>query len=362
MRDVESGDTSMTRTRRAFVSPLATWFPTDAAIRRFRRTALSREATVLPPRDDAWRRLVPGFERTLAFIDRGLPFHVVAERDHDRSPDPARLRAALHDAATVLVPQAHQVLPRLARLSVALRATLFGPLREECSYLFVVEGRGREAMGLHHDGDTDGVWLQVHGRRTVTLGPPVPRGTPEALASGVPQRGRGWSTIELPPGALFYLPPRTPHRVVCHGRSLAVSLTWGPRVERRHAGRTPLARSRALAEGLTVWDVASGKAEPWPPDATPGTLWTQVPAVAGALHRRRSTFTLRTADDELTLPASMHALASRLAAMPRLDVADLDAAQASLQPLLDAGILADEDVPLVVTPDDPAALDGWRFT
>lgn len=70
---------------------------------------------------------------------------------------------------------------------------------------------------------------------------------------------------------------------------------------------------------------------------------------------------LRTPDDELALPASAHAIASKLAAMPCIEVSELVRAGASLQPLLDAGILAGEDVPLTVTPGDPAALDGWRF-
>src|SRR5688572_24447848 len=104
---------------------------------------------------------------------------------------------------------------------VALRAALLGPAREECSFLFLVEGRGREGMGLHHDGEVDGVWIQLEGRRTVTLGPPVSRGAPEELDT-VPDT-RGWQTLSLSPGSLLYLPARTPHRVVCHERSLALT-------------------------------------------------------------------------------------------------------------------------------------------
>jgi hypothetical protein len=34
---------------------------------------------------------------------------------------------------------------------------------------------------------------------------------------------------------------------------------------------------------------------------------------------------------------------------------------AGLAPLLEAGILGPRDLPLRIRPDDPAALDGWRF-
>jgi hypothetical protein len=45
--------------------------------------------------------------------------------------------------------------------------------------------------------------------------------------------------------------------------------------------------------------------------------------------------------------------------MPRLSRAG--ALAAGLGPLLDAGILGPRDLPLRIRPDDPGALDGWRF-
>src|SRR5204863_268051 len=83
---------------------------------------------------------------------------------------------------------------------IALRAELLGARREECSFLFLVEGHGRAGMGLHHDGEVDAFWLQLEGRRTVTLGPPVAPRTRLDL----PQRrdtGSGWRTLDLPPGS-----------------------------------------------------------------------------------------------------------------------------------------------------------------
>src|SRR5262249_33510213 len=90
-------------------------------------------------------------------------------------------------------------------------------------------------------GEVDAVWIQLEGRRTITLGPPVPPGTPEELPPSYARRRAGpWSTFELAPGTLFYMPPRTPHRVVYFERSAALSLTWGAR--RRAAGGAGAAR------------------------------------------------------------------------------------------------------------------------
>ncbi|MBI1736609.1 MAG: hypothetical protein HYR51_15680 [Candidatus Rokubacteria bacterium] len=322
------------------VSPLATWFPTDAAVARFRRTRLGRTSIVLAPRDESWRRLAPPFERLVELAHAGLPFHVAADRRQGRAPDRDRLRDALAGGATVFLPQAHQVLPRVARLMVALRGALLGPFRDAASYLFLVEGRGREGMGLHHDGDVDAFWLQLDGRRTVTLGPPVARGTPEELDA--PARGRGWRTLALAPGSLLHVPARTPHRVVCHERSLALTLTW----------------ARARRRGNTDWDVASGRAEPWPPDRAADRLWAQVPVTAGPLDRRRRAFTLSTPEGRARVPAAAHAVASRLAPMPAVR---LRADDARVAPLVALGVLADEDLPLVVVPQDPSTLDGWTF-
>jgi len=245
------------------------------------------------------------------------------------------------------MPQAHQVLPRVARLMASLRATLFGPGREETSCLFIVNGKGRQGMGLHHDGEVDSVWVQLEGRRTVTTGPQVPRGTRADLDEGI--IGRGWSTRRLEPGSLFYMPPRTPHRVVCHGRSLALSLTWKTR-------KKPLRGARAAA-AVTAWDVAAGRAAPIP-RASRNRVWTQVPVFAGPVDRKRGVFALWLPGGVVTLPAQAHALASRLGAMPWIKRTELGR---GAQALLDAGILGPRDLPLRIIPRNPRALDGWRF-
>ena len=324
------------------VTPLDTWFAGPAALRRFRQRWLGRAPVVLRPRDRAWRRIAPGFTACVAMATTGLPFQIVADRRYDRAGDPRRLRQALAAGATVFLPQVHQVLPRLARLMVALRAGLLGPGREACAFLFLVGGRGRRGMGLHHDGAVDSFWLQLAGRRTVTLGPPVRPGTPADLDERRAGRG-GWRTLELAPGTLFHLPPFTPHAVVCHGRSLALSLTWS----RRHA--------RVGAAAAPEWDVAAGRAVPRPRPRR-GRFWTQVPVVAGPA-RRAGRFPLRIAGGgTLVLPARLHPLARRLALMPWLAGAPV-----RLAPLVAHGILAPEDLPLRVVPADPRALDGWRF-
>jgi hypothetical protein len=298
----------------------------------------------LRPHDSAWRTLAPDFDRALGLIDAGVPYQVAAERHHDRRPDRAKVRGALASGATVFLPQAHQVLPRVARLMVALRSALLGAAREECSFLFLVEGRGREGMGLHHDGDVDGVWIQLEGRRTVTLGPPVARGAPEELDTVA--GARGWQTLSLPPGSLLYLPPRTPHRVVCHERSLALTLTWG----RRRRTRSNTARAD--------WDVASGRAEPWPPVRSRSIVWTQVPVapLGNGSSRRAALFT---PDGATPVSADARRLGAQLHTMPRVRVGRRR--PPAVDELIALGVLADEELPVVIRPANPAALDGWRF-
>lgn len=349
-------------------SPLASWFADETAAERFARRWLGRAPAVVSPRDAAWREIVPGFEECVAMAASGLPFQVVAARVYDRTGDVRRLRRALTAGATVYLPQVHQVLPRLMRLMVALRVTFLGPYRDECSFLFVVEGRGRPGMGLHHDGGVDSFWLQLEGRRTVTLGPPVPEDTPEDLDDRHAGHGRGWSTRDLEPGTLFYLPPRTPHRVICHGRSLAVSLTWAPADGReagatlaraRRASREPLRLARARAAGLVGWDAVAGQVTELPAPSTT-RLWTQVPVVAGPVEARRRRVPVWTPDGELWLPARAAALVSRLAAMPVLERAAAGDAR-TLAALVRRGLLAPHDLPRRVVPAQPRGLDGWRF-
>lgn len=320
-------------------SPLATWFPRAGASRAFVRSQLGRRTALLPPRDEAWRALAPGFAAAVALARAGVPFQIALERRYDRSGDPRRLPRALARGATVYLPQVHQVLPRVARLMVALREQLLGPRRDETSFLFLVEGRGREGMGVHHDGEVDAFWVQLEGRRTVTLGPPVGPRMPLDLDARH-ARGRGWRTLDLPPGSLLYLPPRTPHAVVCHGRSLALSLTWS-----RRRARVP----------RPTWDVASGLARPRP-RRDPRWLWTQVPVGIGAEDRTRRRFRLHTPEGAAWLPQRVRSLAARLAGMPAVAAREPAAA-----PLVALGILAPEDLPLVIVPDAPRALDGWRF-
>jgi hypothetical protein len=301
---------------------------------------------VLPARDGGWRSIGPRFAEARDMAASGLPFQIVAERRYDRSGDARRLASALRGGATVYLPQVHQVLPRLARLMAALRAELFGPRREECSFLFLVEGRGREGMGLHHDGEVEAVWLQLEGRRTVTVGPPVARATPQDLPA--PERlPEGWWTRDLAPGSLLYLPARTPHRVVCRGRSLAVSLTWS--------------RAAAPAHALARWDVVDGKAVGVPPVAR-GRLWTQVPAVLTAVGRGRARRTLLGVDGGATVDVGplSPAIGGALAAMPSWPTRGGRPAP-ELARLEAWGVLAPRDLPRRIVPRDPRALDGWRF-
>jgi JmjC domain len=332
----------------ALSNPIQTWFRGDAALDRFRRQVLGRRPALLLPRDRRWRSIAPGFEEARAMAASGLPFQIAADRRYDCSGDPRRLTRAMRAGATVFMPQIHQVLPRVLRLMVALRLALLGPLREECSFLFLVEGRGATGMGLHHDGDVDALWVQLEGKRTVTVGPPVPRGTPLDIEARPPVDDPRWATYDLPPGSLFSLPPRTPHEVVCHARSLALSLTWGPPRQ-----GTP----RARRESLTAWDVVSGRVSALPPHRR-DRLWSQVPAVVKGGGRA---VTLWTPDGSVRLPGTATPLVSRLALMPALRLRHGPRWPRAVDRLAELGILAPHDLPLRILPDAPAQLDGWRF-
>jgi hypothetical protein len=291
------------------------------------RPRLPRRAALLLPRNDAWRDLAPGFPTCARWLRDGLPFHSVLDRRVRRGG-----RVDLHGGATVYLPQAHQILPRVARLMAALRAALFGPRSEEVSYLFLVDGRGREGMGLHHDGDVDNVWIQLEGARTATWAAPVKPGTPEELPSGAPLRNE--TTRDLPPGSLLYLPPRTPHRVVCRGRSLALSLTWS--------------RTRAARESLARWELAPGRPM-GRPGASKDRLFTQVPALA-----RRGRLLLP-GGVEMKVPGMSPKDGAALIGMP------VWKRQPRLSPLEACGLLDPRELPLWIRPADPRSLDGWNF-
>jgi hypothetical protein len=323
---------------RPITTPLSSWFSGAASLAAARRRL--RAAPVLfPPHDRAWRAIAPPFDAMVALARRGLPFQIAAHRRYDRSGRARMLRPALAAGKTVFLPQVHQVLPRVMRLMVALRAAFMGPGRAETSFLFLVEGTGREGLGLHHDDDVHAFWLQLEGRRTVTLGRPVPRGTPQEL-SDARLRESGFTTRALAPGSLLYLPPRTPHRVVCYERSLALSLTWSVRRSSRP----------------TAWDVASGRAEPIPPSSRT-RVWTQVPVVAG--HLGTDALTLIVPDGgRARVPRSARRLARELEAMGSFS---REALGTALPALIAHGIVGPQDLPLVVMPGKPSSLDGWRF-
>jgi hypothetical protein len=340
----------MRSSSRGIRSPLATWVSGEAAVARLRRR-LGRGPLVLRPRDREWRRLTPDWRGCLALAGSGLPFHIVAERRYDRSADRRRLGPALERGATVYLPQAHEVLPKVARLMVAIRAQLLGACREECAFLFLVDGQGRDGMGLHHDGSVDAFWVQLAGRRTVTLGPPVHARAPQDLDNDKAERGGpGWRTLDLDPGTLLYLPPFTPHRVLCRGRSLALSLTWKPPRRQRST-------SRARAASLASWPIASGQAIAIPRSSD--RLWTQVPVV---VEGARSGAVLVTPEGRVALPVSAERLSRRLAAMPSLPRSALRGRhRRAVEWLLAQGILDDRDLPTAIQPADPTSLDGWRF-
>jgi hypothetical protein len=348
-------------------SALATWFPGGRVSARFRRQLLTGRPALLAARDGRWRDLAPPFRDTVRLAGSGIPVQSVADRRYDRVPTSQRLARALADGHTIFLPQIHQILPRLMRLMIALRVTCFGAGGDECSFLFLVEGTDRRGMGLHHDGPVHAVWLQLEGRRTVTVGPPVRPGTPADLDDRLAQPGEallghGWWTGDLAPGTLLYLPPFTPHAVICRGRSLALSLTWRrPARPARDGAVAAAVRDARVARRLVRWDVASGYADRRPTDSR-SRLWTQMPVVAGTPRPGGRTFTAWTPHlGGIALPATARRLVTGLATMPWLSRTAVEATGTVGRALLAHGILAPHDLPLRIVPDDPSALDGWRF-
>ncbi len=373
--------------------PLTPWFPDAASRAAFARKTLGRACAAFAAKSDEWRGIAPPFAEAVAMAASGLPFQIAAGGRYDRSGDARKLKPALAAGKTVYLPQVHQVLPRLARLMTAIRASFVGPFREECSFLFVVEGRGRPGMGLHHDGEVESFWLQLEGARTITYGPPVPPGTPEDLDPAMARPAHGFKVWTSVPGTVFYLPPRAPHGVVCRGRSLAISLTFGPqdplaaigallggapgapraavasaaalrragafwarRVAAASAGAAHVAR--AWAEGLASFDVVAGQADEIPRPSR-DRLFTQVPAVAGPVDAPRGVFPLHLPGGETHRLAAAHRpLAARLETMPTFRAGDGGPAMSEL---LARGIVAFEDLPLRILPESPGTLDGWRF-
>jgi hypothetical protein len=84
-----------------------------------------------------------------------------------------------------------------------------------------------------------------------------------------------------------------------------------------------------------------------------------VPAVAGPL--AGAGFDLVTPDGILRLATAGRLLSRRLALMPSFPWPHGALARAALAPLLEHGIVAPQDLPLRIVPDDTRSLDGWRF-
>src|SRR5262249_58898587 len=93
-----------------------------------------------------------------------------------------------------------------------------------------------------------------------------------------------------------------------------------------------------------------------------GRVGPGVPPVARPAARGRGDFALRLPDGgEVRLPAMARAVAASLLAMPSWRAPISRRERAALAPLLEHGIVAARDLPAVIIPDDPRALDGWRF-
>ena len=143
----------------------------------------------------------------------------------------------------------------------------------------------------------DAFWLQLEGRRTVTLGAPVARGTPADLPAGAAGRGT-WRTLDAESGdALAPAPVDTARRRLPRPLAGAVA-----HLDDGAGPRGPRARA-----ALAAWDIASGSVDRIP-SVSRRRLWTQIPAIAGP--RRRGTFRLTTPDGVVDLPIAARPLAN----------------------------------------------------
>ena len=211
-------------------------------------------------------------------------------------------------------------------------------------------------MGLHHDGEVDAFWLQLEGRRTVTIGPRVRAGTPEELDERLARESaaRGGAPSTSSPASLFHLPARTPHAVVCRRRSLAVTLTWA------RAARLPgpTAEDAVSTDAPLAWDVvvgASPSRSRRPTRARSGRRCRSSPAASAA--SATCACGRPTAKGRGCPPAPPPGPTGSPDAAPLRALA----VDAGLEPLIGAGLLGPHDLPLRIRPADPAALDGWRF-
>jgi hypothetical protein len=108
---------------------------------------LGRRVALIPARDEAWRTVTPGSRATVRARTGSASRSTPCSSGATIASGDRRARARAGDARDRYVPQIHQVLPRVARLMVALREELLGHVPTSVVSV-LVHGRGREGMGF----------------------------------------------------------------------------------------------------------------------------------------------------------------------------------------------------------------------
>jgi hypothetical protein len=194
----------------------------DAQWRQAARNRLPRLLTVSPAQFDALHVDAAAIDRLLA---AGVPFHMAGDRQQDERPRVADAAKRLAAGETLYLVQPHEYMPRLRRF-LHQRSREAGFLgRPARTFLFRVAVPGREAMGMHDDGNMDLAWVQLEGERFVTFGTQYAKGRKRALRSA-DGKTAGWFQGGQPAGTFLYLPPWSPHEVRCRKPSIAVSIYW----------------------------------------------------------------------------------------------------------------------------------------
>ena len=101
----------------------------------------------------------------------------------------------------------------------------------------------------------------------------------------------------------------------------------------------------------------SGRVSERAADPAAAGVWTQVPAIATAVSARGADLVLPEGE-RVHVRGASKAAAQGLATMACFSREALGEALADLE---SHGIVGAQDLPMTVVPDEPAALDGWRF-
>lgn len=191
----------------------------------YRKAAQRRRPLYRPLSADDFAPLAMRPRELDSLLARGVPFHMAVEKHQDERPGLRDVAKRLAAGETLFLVQPHEYLPRIRRFIHRAGLALGFAGRPAASFLFRVDAPGRLIMGLHDDGDSDLLWLQLEGERYLKFGTLGATGRAKRLAAA-DGKSAGWFEGGLETGSLLYVPPHAPHNVQCRKPSLALSVYW----------------------------------------------------------------------------------------------------------------------------------------